>query len=66
MTNLEYRICPENHAVPYSRENFAKDFSDGDVDVMALYPMYEPGLYCHQCDRAYSISKLKEPEPNIK
>lgn len=62
MTDLEYRLCPENHAVPYRRENFAKDFSEGDVDAMTLQPMYEPGLYCFKCNRAYGISKLKEPK----
>ncbi|MFH0752036.1 MAG: hypothetical protein V1914_00380 [archaeon] len=62
MTDLEYRICPKDHAVWYSSENYAQDFSDGNVDVMTLQPMYEPGLYCSQCGRAYGISKLKDPE----
>ena len=62
MVDLEYRLCPKNHAVPYARDNFAKDFSDGDIDAMTGYPMYEPGLYCLQCDQAYGISKLKEPK----
>ena len=63
---LEYRICLQNHPVPYAHWNFAKDFSSGDVDVMTRQPMYEPGLYCSQCKQAYGISKLKEPEPVAK
>jgi len=62
MTDLEYIICPENHYVPNTRENFAKDFSDGDRDAMTLQLMFESGLYCLQCNRAYGLSKLKEPE----
>ena len=61
MTNLEYLICPKDHAVPYTRENYARDFSDGDVDVLTLEKLYESGLYCSQCKRAYGLNKLKEP-----
>ncbi len=62
MVSLEYMICPEDHTVPFTRDNYAQDFSDGDVDVMTKRPMYEPGFYCLQCERAYGVSKLKEPE----
>ena len=62
MTDLEYRLCPKNHPIPRTRENFAKDFSDGERDAMTLQPMFEVGLYCLQCDRAYGLSKLKEPD----
>ncbi len=59
---LEYLICPKNHSVPYNRDNFARDFSDNAIDAMTLQPMFEVGLYCFQCKRAYGLSKLKEPE----
>ena len=57
----EFRICPENHAVPYTRWNYAEDFSDGSVDADGL-PMYENGMWCLSCDRAYGISKLIDPK----
>jgi hypothetical protein len=60
MENLEYKVCPENHKIPVSREYFARDFSDGSVDAMTLQPMFEVGLYCYGCKRAYGLSKLKE------
>ncbi|MDP3727877.1 MAG: hypothetical protein Q8R18_00325 [bacterium] len=69
MPNLEYLICPKDHNLPFTRDSYARDFSDGDIDVMTLQPMYENGLYCLQCDRPYGLSKLKEPSqeknPNI-
>ena len=58
--NLEYMVCPEGHKVPFRTEAFAKDFSDNDRDAVYNLPMSEPGLYCHICDRAYGLSKLKE------
>jgi len=58
--NLDYLVCPEGHFVPRTRENFAKDFSGGHADAKTLRPMYESGLYCHECDRPYGLSKLKE------
>lgn len=61
MPDLEYRICPEKHEVPFTRENYAKDFSEGDVDIYGV-PMYEVGLYCFGCQRPYGVSKLKEPK----
>lgn len=64
MVDLEYRTCPEGHYVFYTRENYAQDFSDGDVDVMTGMPMYESGLYCFGCKRPYGISKLKDPKNN--
>lgn len=63
MKDLEYKICPENHHVSYTRDSFAKDFSDGDIDIYGV-PMYEIGLYCLRCQRPYGISKLKEPTSN--
>ncbi len=63
MEQLEHLICPEGHPISFSRENFAKDFSDDDVDAMTLQPIYERGLYCLKCDRAYGLSKLREYYP---
>ena len=65
MANLEYLICPSKHPVEVSRENFARDFSDGDKDVMSGLPIYEIGFYCLKCDRAYGVSKLQEPSKQI-
>ncbi len=62
MKDLEYMICPENHYVPYTRENLARDFSDRDIDAMNLQPMFELGLYCFQCNRVCGLSKLEEPK----
>lgn len=64
MTNLECKICPENHYVPYATWNVARDFSDGGVDAMTLEPQYESGLYCHQCNKAYGLSKLRDKIEN--
>lgn len=61
MENLKYMVCPEGHAVPYDRYNFAKDFSDEKIDADFM-PMFEVGLYCYQCNRPYGLSKLKDPE----
>jgi len=54
-------VCPENHPVSVTRENFAKDYSEDLVDAY-FRPMHESGLFCLECDRAYGLSKLKEPE----
>lgn len=59
--SLDYLLCPEDHTLPFTRDNYARDFSDGDLDAMTMRPMYENGLYCLQCDRPYGISKLKDP-----
>ena len=56
---LELRICPQGHSVPWASWNYAKDDSDGLVDADGV-PMYEDGLYCYGCGRAYGISKLRE------
>jgi hypothetical protein len=61
----DFRICPEGHFIPYVRWNYARDFSDGDVDSMTMFPMFEVGLYCLGCERAYGISKLDEPEKTV-
>lgn len=60
MSDLNYKICPENHYVSCETWNYARDFSDGDVDAMTLYPCYESGLYCYGCHRAYGLSKLSD------
>lgn len=62
MADLEYMLCPEGHAICYSRGNAARDFSDNEKDAMSLQPMFEWGLFCLGCNRAYGMSKLKEPE----
>ena len=62
MERREYYIDPKDHPLPFTRENFARDFSDGDRDVMTLQPMYEIGLYCLICNRGYGMSKLREPK----
>lgn len=59
MESLDYFICPEGHGIQMRRENYAKDDSDKLLDADGL-PMYESGLYCSGCDRAYGLSKLKE------
>ena len=61
MTNLEYLLDPENHPLPFTKENYGRDFSDGDRDAMTWMPMYENGLYCLRCDIVYGLSKLKKP-----
>lgn len=61
MEDLRYMICPQDHAVAKERWNYARDFSDRDVDIMSLEPLFEGGLYCHGCDRAYGLSKLRNP-----
>ena len=61
MADLEYRLCPQFHSVPYIYWNYAKDDSEGLVDADGV-PMYEDGLFCHLCDRVYGLSKLSEPE----
>ena len=62
MTCLEYMLCPENHALRFTRENYAQDFSEEDRDAMSGLPMYEVGLYCGLCDRVYGVSRLREPD----
>ena len=41
----KFLVCPKGHNVPYERWNYARDFSDNDVDAMTLQQMYEVGLY---------------------
>ncbi len=55
---LKY-ICPQGHNVPYKRWNYAKDDSDNLRDADGR-PMFESGLFCHICNRAYGLSKLVE------
>ena len=62
MTNLEYLICPKDHTISITRNNFANDFSDNEIDAMTLQPVFERGYYCLQCDQAYGLSKLKNPQ----
>lgn len=53
-------ICPHGHRIPWLSELYAKDTSDNAVDADGV-PMYEDGLWCHGCDRAYGLSKLRNP-----
>ncbi|HII71580.1 TPA: hypothetical protein HA265_02385 [Candidatus Woesearchaeota archaeon] len=59
--SLSYMLCPEGHGISLSRDNYAKDFSDGKTDANCM-PMFESGLWCYRCERAYGLSKLREPE----
>ena len=65
MTDLEYLICPNKHSIPFIRDVFARDYSDGDVDAMTGQPMYEIGLHCLQCDKDYGSSKLKSKSEDV-
>ena len=49
--------CPNGHHLAYERENYARDTSDNLRDADGM-PMFESGLWCHICDRAYGLSKL--------
>jgi hypothetical protein len=64
MNDLGYLICPENHIIGASRDNFARDDSDEEIDANGRL-MFEVGLYCHACNRPYGLSKLRDPEPSI-
>ncbi len=59
MADLEYLLCPKDHRVSFVSWNYAKDYSDDLIDADGV-PMFENGLFCHQCDRAYGLSKLRE------
>jgi len=50
-------VCPEGHNVPFEKWNYARDDSDNLRDADGL-PMFEHGLFCIRCDRAYGLSKL--------
>lgn len=63
MKDLESFLCPQRHTIPFTRDSFAKDFSEEVRDADGL-PMYEVGLYCYECQRPYGISKLKENNPS--
>jgi len=57
-TKSKFLICPEGHNIAYVRENYARVFtrekdSAGDA-------VFESGLYCIACNKAYGLSKLKE------
>jgi len=58
-SDITYLVCPQSHKVPYARWNFAKDDSEELIDA-DFRPMYESGLYCLECERAYGLSKLRE------
>ena len=53
----EYVYCPKGHGIEFSRNNYAKDFSDGEIDADCR-PMFEQGLYCIGCERPYGLKKL--------
>lgn len=55
----ESMIYPEGHIVSYARWNYAKDFSENLKDANGI-PMFEGGLFCLACNRAYGLSKLRE------
>ena len=57
-----FMLCPEGHTLPATVANYAKDFSGRVVDAVTLQLVFESGLYCVECDRAYGLSKLKEKE----
>lgn len=59
---IESMICPGGHYVPCAGWNMARDFSEGGRDAMTLEPLFETGLYCYSCKRAYGLSKLSEPQ----
>ena len=50
-------VCPNGHHVAYEKGNYAKDDSDNLRDANGR-PMFENGLWCHKCNRAYGLSKL--------
>ena len=50
-------VCPVGHHLAFERWNYAKDDSDNLIDAYGM-PMFENGLWCHACDRAYGLSKL--------
>lgn len=54
----KYLLCPQNHYVPFRAWNCAKDVSDNLFDADGV-PMFESGLYCLGCERAYGLSKLR-------
>lgn len=56
----DYLLCPKDHALSFTRWNYGKDDSDGLFDADGI-TMYEDGLYCFSCERAYGLSKLRAP-----
>lgn len=50
-------VCPNGHPIAYERYNYARDNSENLRDADGL-PMFESGLWCHACNRAYGLSKL--------
>lgn len=56
----DHLLCPNDHALLFSRWNYGKDDSDGLFDADGR-PMYEDGLYCFSCKRVYGLSKLRSP-----
>jgi hypothetical protein len=49
--------CPKEHLIESIPINYAKDNSDSLKDADGV-SMYEDGLWCSICDRAYGLSKL--------
>lgn len=56
---VKVSVCPKGHIIPWLPELYAKDNSDNLRDADGR-PMYENGLWCHGCDRAYGLSKLRD------
>lgn len=50
-------VCPKGHHVSYGRWNYAREDSDNLKDADGRL-MFESGLWCHTCNRAYGLSKL--------
>jgi len=62
---IDYLVCQFEHSIPFVHNTIAKDFSDGDTDMISGLPMYEFGLYCHKCELPYGFSKLHDPSDNV-
>ena len=59
-TNKKPRYtCPEGHYVPYERWNVGEDYSE-NLRNQNGEPVFEIGLICNECKRAYGLSKLIE------
>jgi len=55
-------VCPKGHIIIYERWSYARDFS-GNLRDADGRPVFEGGLWCYECNRAYGLSKLTEKSP---